>query len=82
MTLKASLQTTPTYTAVVTNTGGRLQTHAPITLRNEQILATVENITDIGDVVAVNVINNSTLVYNSTTQRYEIKQMGVDGGLF
>lgn len=57
----------------VKNLGGTLTTSAPITLKNQVIeITSIENI---NDVEAIDVTNNATLIYNSTTKKYEIKPM-------
>lgn len=73
---------------VSTAPSGSLVQDAPITLKNSIADGTVATIESIGDVDEVNVINGATLVYNSETDKYEIKLLssdsisGLDGGTF
>ena len=64
----------------VTNNAGVLSTVAPLTLKNQ--IQEIRSIEDIGDVDEINVATGSTLVYNSTTDKYEIKMLDLDGGTF
>ena len=66
--------------AKITNNNGRLSSAAPITLKNQ--IQEIRSIEDIGDVDDINVATGSTLVYNSTTDKYEIKMLDLDGGTF
>ncbi len=66
--------------AKVTNNAGVLSTVAPLTLKNQ--IQEIRSIEDIGDVDEINVATGSTLVYNSTTDKYEIKMLDLDGGTF
>lgn len=71
----------------VTLSGGRVtQSSAGVTLKNQ--VNEIRSIEDLGDVVETNVANGATLVYNSATDKYEIKPLTLadlgtlDGGLF
>lgn len=71
----------------VTLSGGRVtQSSAGVTLKNQ--VNEIRSIEDIGDVVETNVANGATLIYNSETDKYEIKPLTLsdlgtlDGGLF
>lgn len=67
----------------VSQSGGRLQTTAPLSLRNAvRDTAFLENLEDIRNVTIVNRVDGSGLQYNSETQNYEIKLMTLDGGNF
>lgn len=75
----------PTYKVKVNQTDGRLQTNAPLSLRNvvrEGAQATVENIEDIQNVTVSNREDGSVIQYNSSTQNYEVKRIEIDGGTF
>lgn len=62
---------------------GRLQTTAPLSLRNAvRDSAFLENLENIQNVTVVNRVDGSGLQYNSETQNYEIKLMTLDGGNF
>jgi hypothetical protein len=67
----------------VSQTDGRIQTTAPLSLRNVvRDQAFLRRIEDIENVKAVNKIDGATLVYNSENQKYEIKLADLDGGFF
>ena len=72
--------------AKINNNSGRLTAAAPITLRNQ--VQEIRSIEDIADVAEVDVSNGATLVYNSQTDKYEVKQLqigdlgAIDGGSF
>ncbi len=72
--------------AKITNTNGRLSSAAPITLKNQ--IQEIRSIEDIADVVETDVTDGATLVYNSETDKYEVRQLqiedlgAIDGGSF
>lgn len=72
--------------AKITNTNGRLSTAAPVTLKNQ--IQEIRSIEDIADVVETDVTDGATLVYNSETDKYEVRQLqiedlgAIDGGSF
>ena len=72
--------------AKITNTNGRLSSAAPITLKNQ--IQEIRSIEDIADVSEVSVTDGATLVYNSETDKYEVRQLqiedlgAIDGGSF
>jgi hypothetical protein len=72
--------------AKINNNSGRLTAAAPITLRNQ--VQEIRSIEDIADVAEVDVSNGATLVYNSETDKYEVRQLqiedlgSIDGGSF
>lgn len=83
--INANVVQPTTYTVEVDNVGGRLQTNAPISLRNvvsEGAQATVDRLEDIGDVVAIEKVDGASVVYNSAASRYEVKNQDLDGGSF
>ena len=72
--------------AKITNNNGRLSSAAPITLKNQ--IQEIRSIEDIADVSEVDVSDGATLVYNSETDKYEVRQLqiedlgAIDGGSF
>jgi len=72
--------------AKITNNNGRLSSAAPITLKNQ--IQEIRSIEDIADVSEVSVTDGATLVYNSETDKYEVRQLqiedlgAIDGGSF
>jgi hypothetical protein len=72
--------------AKITNNSGRLSSAAPITLKNQ--VQEIRSIEDISDVAEVDVTDGATLVYNSETDKYEVRQLqiedlgAIDGGSF
>lgn len=72
--------------AKITNNSGRLSSAAPITLKNQ--VQEIRSIEDIADVAEVDVTDGATLVYNSETDKYEVRQLqiedlgAIDGGSF
>jgi hypothetical protein len=80
MALNAKITRITGVQAKVTNNAGVLSTVAPLTLKNQ--IQEIRSIEDIGDVDEINVTSGSTLVYNSTTDKYEIKMLDLDGGTF
>jgi hypothetical protein len=63
------------------------QSNAPVTLKNNGSSINQNYIHSLLDVVEDHPQNGATLVYNSTTNKYEVKQVtavvtGLDGGLF
>jgi hypothetical protein len=72
--------------AKITNNAGRLSSAAPITLKNQ--IQEIRSIEDIADVAEVDVSDGATLVYNSETDKYEVRQLqiedlgAIDGGSF
>lgn len=85
--MKASIQRNQIIT-VQTSPSGSLVQDAPITLKNSIADNTVATIEAIGDVEEINVTNGATLVYNSETDKYEIRPLSsdsianLDGGTF
>ena len=72
--------------AKITNNSGRLSSAAPITLKNQ--VQEILSIEDIADVAEVDVTDGATLIYNSETDKYEVRQLqiedlgAIDGGSF
>lgn len=67
----------------INQVGGRLQTTAPLSLRNTVRDSTfIENLESIQNVTVVNRVDGSGIQYNSETQNYEIKLVSLDGGSF
>lgn len=68
--------------AKVTTTGGLLQTSTPLTVKNQLREYQINSIQDLPDVAETSVTNGATLVFNSSTNLYEVKQIDIDGGEF
>lgn len=70
---------------VTANTQGTTlsTTSNPVTLKNETSLSSdTTRLDSLQDVVATSETNNSTLVYDETTDKYIVKQLDLDGGNF
>lgn len=86
--MKATLNKSTTQRVVVTGSGGRIQSQAPITLKNQ--VSEINSIEDIKDVAEVDVSSGATLVYNSVNDKYEVRKLtindigigNIDGGEF
>ena len=76
--------------AKVSTGGGVLQpTASPVTIKNQFREYQINSIQDLPDVDEVSVQNGSTLVFNSSTNQYEVKPLDItnvigviDGGEF
>lgn len=72
--------------AKITNNDGRLSAAKPVTLKNQ--IQEIRSIEDITDVAEVNVTDGATLVYNSSSDKYEVRPLdiadlgAIDGGTF
>jgi hypothetical protein len=82
-----SLIPQPRYTIKVSVNDGRITPNSPLTIKNQirQIPSnTIASIEDILDVATVEVVDGSTIVYNSTTDKYEVKKLPtlIDLGTF
>ena len=85
--MKASVPQVLRQNVKVNNLGGTLTTSSPITLKNQVV--EINSIQDIADVDEIDVVDGATLIYNSVTDKYEIKllnadnlQLDLDGGSF
>lgn len=87
--MKAVIGRVTTQNVKVNTSGGVLQSQTPITLKNQ--VTEITSIEDISDVAEVDVSSGSTLVYNASTDKYEVKKLEVgdisgefnlDGGVF
>jgi hypothetical protein len=85
--MKASVPRVLRQNVKVNNLGGALTISSPITLKNQVV--EINSIQDIADVDEIDVVNGATLIYNSVTDKYEIKrlnadnlQLDLDGGSF
>lgn len=76
--------TRPKVINVTANTVGNIiQPAAPITLKNDTTLSSaIRRLDGLEDVVATSESNNATLVYDSSNDKYIVKQLDVDGGNF
>jgi len=85
--MKATIPQVTRQNVKVNNIGGTLTPYAPITLKNQAIeITSIENIPDVDE---INVTDGATLIFNSTTNKYEIKPLNfsdlsgdIDGGTF
>ncbi len=73
----------------VNTVGGILQPTTPLTIRNQLREYQINSIQDLPDVAETNIVNGATLVFNSSTNNYEIKPLqtnfidgDIDGGEF
>jgi len=71
----------------INNRNGSLNSTSPVVLKNQ--ITQLRSIEDIGDVIETDVRDGSTIVYNSTLDKYEVKQLNLanigadlDGGTF
>lgn len=63
--------------------GATISTSRPVTLKNDTSLSSAATRLDgLTDVDATSESNNSTLVYDETTDKYVVKQLDLDGGNF
>ena len=86
MALKARIVQNSQMVARVTTSGDSLASSKPVTLKNQ--INEIRSIEDFGDVDEVNVTSGATLVYNSTSDKYEVRPLAIedlgniDGGTF
>ena len=86
MALNAKLSQVTSFVAKVEKSNDRLSTNTPITIKNQ--VQEIRSIEDIADVTEINVTDGATLVYNSETDKYEVRQLqiedlgAIDGGSF
>ena len=86
MALKAKIIQNTNMIARVTTSGDSLAASKPVTLKNQ--INEIRSIEDFGDVDEVNVTSGATLVYNSTSDKYEVRPLeigdlgNIDGGTF
>lgn len=70
---------------VTANTRGTTLTTTPnpVTLKNKTSLSSaVTRLDSLQDVIATSETDNATLVYDSTIDKYVVKQLDLDGGDF
>jgi hypothetical protein len=86
MAIKARIVQNTSMVARVNTTGDSLSAGKPVTLKNQ--INEIRSIEDFGDVEEVNVVTGATLVYNSITDKYEVRPFelsdlgNLDGGTF
>jgi hypothetical protein len=86
MALNAKLSQVTSFVAKVEKSNDRLSTNTPITIKNQ--VQEIRSIEDIADVAEIDVSDGATLVYNSETDKYEVRQLqiedlgAIDGGSF
>jgi len=74
---------TPRTIQVSANVSGTtLTTSRPVTLKNDITLSPATRLDSLNDVNANNESDNATLVYDSITDTYIVKQLDLDGGTF
>ena len=74
---------TPRTIQVSANVSGTtLTTSRPVTLKTDTTLSPTTRLDSLNDVNADNESNNATLVYDSITDTYIVKQLDLDGGTF
>lgn len=79
----ATLISSPNYKVRVSKDNGSIRTTAPLSLRNViRDSEFIPRLEFIGNVSNVNKIERSTLVYNESTELFEIKMLNLDGGEF
>ena len=59
-----------------------LDSKTPITLKTTTSLGSITRLDSLLDVDAAGEANNATLVYQSNTDTYVVKQIDLDGGTF
>lgn len=73
---------------VVGKTGGLMSAATPVTLKNSAVglgggtIGTNTRLDGLDDVVEGTPTTGSTLVYDSVTDKYTVKQLDLDGGSF
>lgn len=86
MAITAKIVKNTQMVARVNTTGDSLSAAKPVTLKNQ--INEIRSIEDFGDVDEVNVVNGATLIYNSQTDKYEVRPFEIadlgnlDGGTF
>lgn len=76
MAINATLRQTNVVKAVVRPDGtGRLVGTAPITLKNQFGQVGAQYVADLKDVNITELTDGSTLLYNTTTQKYDVRHL-------
>jgi len=87
--MQAKIATVTKQTVTVNNLGNVLTGVSPFTLKNQ--ITEITSIEQIADVDEINVTTGATLIYNSSTDKYEIRPLqftdmsgtvDLDGGTF
>jgi len=87
--MQAKIATVTKQTVTVNNLGNVLTGVSPFTLKNQ--ITEISSIEQIADVDEINVTAGATLIYNSSTDKYEIRPLqftdmsgtvDLDGGTF
>jgi len=87
--MQAKIATVTKQTVTLNNLGNVLTGVSPFTLKNQ--ITEITSIEQIADVDEINVTTGATLIYNSSTDKYEIKPLqftdisgtvDLDGGTF
>ena len=74
--MRARITRTVNQIVKVNNTGGVLTAQSPITLKNQ--INEINSIEDIRDVSEIDVSDGATIVYNASTDKYEIKHIQIE----
>lgn len=72
--MKAIISRTTSQNIRINNPGGPIQSSA-LTLKNQ--VNEINSIEDISDVAEVSVTDGATLVYNSSNDKYEVRQLDI-----
>jgi hypothetical protein len=77
MAINVTFQQPGSINVDVDRVDGKLITASPVTLKNS-ITNVIRDIAQINNVTEVDKVNGSTLIWNSTTNRYEVKLLNID----
>jgi hypothetical protein len=80
----ANIVTTSRINVRVSNTSSTLlNSSVPVTLKNNPVITVGDRtLESLDDVLVVDKASGSTLAYSANTNKYEIKQLTLDGGTF
>lgn len=80
----ANIVTTSKINVRVSNTSSTLlNSSVPVTLKNNPVFVSGDRtLESLDDVLVVEKANGSTIAYSANTNKYEIKQLSLDGGTF
>jgi len=79
-----NIVTTSRINVRVSNTSSTLlNSSVPVTLKNNPVFTVGDRtLESLDDVLVVDKANGSTIAYSANTNKYEIKQLSLDGGTF
>lgn len=80
----ANIVTTSRINVRVSNTSSTLlNSSVPVTIKNNPVITVGDRtLESLDDVLVVDKANGSTIAYSANTNKYEIKQLSLDGGTF